>query len=161
MPVRPVAEYLDRNNVYYHAYNHEPAVTASEVAQSAHIPGAQLAKTVIVKADDQLAMAVLPSNMLVNCAALKEMMQASELYIADEAEFQQRFPMCETGGMPPLGGLYDMPVFMDKSLLKDDWIAFNAGTHTEIIKMDTGVFKRLIKPIVGLFATSQKTAMAS
>ena len=153
MPVRPVAEYLDQNDVNYHAYNHSPAITAPEVAHSAHIPGARMAKTVIVKGDDQLAMAVLPANMLVNCDLLKNVMQVETMSLAEESEFQQRFPQCETGGMPPLGGLYNMPVFMEKTLLKDDWLAFNAGTHTEVIKMDTGVFKRLIKPVLCHFAT--------
>lgn len=154
MPVRPVAEYLDQNNVNYHAYNHSPAITAPEVAHSARIPGANLAKTVIVKGDGELAMAVLPSNMRVSCESLKTIMQVEALTLAEEREFKSCFPHCEVGGMPPLGGLYKMRVFMEQSLLQDDWIAFNAGTHTEIIKMDTGVFKRLINPVLGSFTAT-------
>lgn len=152
MPVRPVAEFLERNNVNYHSYNHPPAVTAQEIAQSAHISGAMLAKTVIVYGDGALAMAVLPANEKINDDALQQAMGVREFRLASEAEFSQRFPQCEVGGMPPLGNLYGMQVYMEKSLLNDDWIAFNAGTHTEVIKMDSGVFKRLVKPVVCSFA---------
>ncbi len=160
MPVRPVTEFLDRNNVNYHSYNHPPAVTAQEVAQSAHIPGAQLAKTVIICGDGQLAMAVLPAHQRINGNALRNLMNVQELRLATEAEFRERFPQCETGGMPPLGNLYDMKVYMERSLLNDDWIAFNAGTHTEVIKMDSGVFKRLVKPVMGTFARAREPAAA-
>lgn len=152
MPVRPVTEYLDHNNVNYHSYNHPPAVTAQEIAQSAHIPGAQLAKTVIVIGDGELAMAVLPAHQRINGNLLKGIMKVRDLRLASEDEFRERFPQCETGGMPPLGNLYGMTVYMERSLLNDDWIAFNAGTHTEVIKMDTGVFKRLVKPVLCSFA---------
>lgn len=154
MPVRTVTEFLDSNNIHYHAYNHPPAVTAPEVAQSTHIPGAQLAKTVIVWGDGELAMAVLPSHQRINGTVLMSLMKVKELRLATETEFRERFPLCEIGGMPPLGNLYDMRVYMERSLLNDDWIAFNAGTHTEVIKMDTGVFKRLVKPVLGRFGKS-------
>lgn len=151
MPVRPVAEYLDRQNIEYHAYNHSPAVTSQEVAESSHIPAARLAKTVIINADGELVMAVLPAHQHVDCEVLRSIMQAGQVRLAQEEEFQERFPLCEVGGMPPLGELYNMPVYMEESLLFADWIAFNAGTHTEVIKMDAGVFKRLVKPILCRF----------
>lgn len=152
MPVRAVSQYLDQHSVNYQACNHPPAVTAQEVAQSAHIPGAQLAKTVIVNADGQLAMAVLAANQKIDPQKLLAILGARHLRIASEYEFRDRFPHCELGGMPPLGDLYGMKVFMEKSLLNDEWIAFNAGTHTEVIKMDAGVFRRLVQPVVCSFA---------
>lgn len=152
MPIRSVAEYLDQNNVDYHAYNHAPAVTSLAVSESSHIPAAQLAKTVIINAGGELAMAVLPAHQHVNCQVLMEVMGVDTLRLAEEGEFEDRFPLCELGGMPPLGELYGMKVYMDESLLTADWIAFNAGTHTEVIKMDTGVFKRLVKPTLCRFA---------
>lgn len=152
MPARMLSDFLDKNDVNYHAYNHAPAVTASEVAQSAHIPGAQLAKTVIVSGDGKLAMAVVPAHRMIDYDCLRALMDVESLMLAKEEEFRGRFPDCEVGGMPPLGNMYDMKVYMDKSLLKQDWIAFNAGNHTEIIKMDTGVLKRLIRPVMGAFS---------
>jgi Ala-tRNA(Pro) deacylase len=148
MPVRPVTDYLDSHNVNYHSYNHPPAVTAQEIAQSAHISGTHLAKTVIVNGDGELAMAVLPANQKINPQKLQAIMGVKQLRIASEYEFRDRFPLCEMGGMPPLGDLYGMKVYMERGLMNDDWIAFNAGTHTEVIKMDTGVFRRLVQPVV-------------
>ena len=152
MPVRQVTEYLDTHQADYHAYNHPPAVTAKAVARSAHIPAAKLAKTVIVSGDDELAMAVLPAECKIDEIRLRDLMQVRELRIAHEYEFENRFPLCEVGGMPPLGGLYDMPVYMERSLLNHDWIAFNAGSHTEVIKMDSGVYRRIVQPNVCSFA---------
>ena len=154
MPVRSVTEYLDQNKVDYHACNHAPAVTSLEVSQSSHIPAANLAKTVICNADGELVMAVLPAHQHVDCRVLQDLLQAETLRLAEESEFADRFPLCELGGMPPLGELYRMPVYMDESLLGADWIAFNAGTHTEVIKMDTGVFKHLVKPTLCNFAVT-------
>jgi len=148
MPVRPVTEYLETHNVHYHCYNHPPAVTAQEIAESVHISGALLAKTVIVNSDGVLAMAVLPANRKIDLQKLRTVMSAEAVRIANEYEFSDRFPLCETGGVPPLGDLYGMEVFMEQSMLNHDWIAFNAGTHTEIIKMDTGIFRRLVQPVI-------------
>lgn len=151
MPVRPVTDYLESHNVNYHSYNHPPAVTAQEIAQSAHISGSQLAKTVIVNGDGELAMAVLPANRKINLQKLQSIMGVKEIRIASEYEFRDRFPQCEMGGMPPFGDLYGMKMYMERGLMNDDWIAFNAGTHTEVIKMDAGVFRRLLQPVVCSF----------
>ncbi|MCG8439851.1 MAG: YbaK/EbsC family protein [Pseudomonadales bacterium] len=143
MPARNLEEYLDNNGVYYHCYNHPPAVTASEVAQSAHIPGRHMAKTVIVDVDGDLTMAVLPANQYLDPEKLRQALNADSVRLANETEFKDRFPLCETGGEPPFGNLYGMPVFIDDTLMSEDWIAFNAGTHTEVIKMGMGDFLRL------------------
>ncbi len=149
MPVRALSEYLDANDARYQATNHPPAVTAQEVAEHSHISGARLAKTVIINSGSELAMAVIPADKRLNLEQLGKLMGKKDIVLTPESQFKARFPDCETGGMPPLGGMYGLPVYMDRSLLKYDWIAFNAGTHTEIIKMDTGVFKRLVNPILG------------
>lgn len=151
MPVRTLSEYLEENSVNYRCYNHPPAITALEVAEAAHIPGRQLAKTVIVNADGQLMMAVLPSDHQIDIVRLKNTMGVRELRLAEESEFIHRFPDCECGGVPPLGNLYKMKVFMEKSFQDKDWFAFNAGTHTEVIKMDVEEFIRLVKPVLCRF----------
>jgi Ala-tRNA(Pro) deacylase len=151
MPIRTLSEYLDKNAINYRCYNHPPASTASEVAESVHIPGRLLAKTVILCADGQLVMAVLPSDHQVDVEQLKSVIGAGELRLAEESEFMHRFPDCETGGMPPLGNLYKMKVFMEKSFESADWFAFNAGSHTEVMVMDVGEFIRLVKPVLCRF----------
>jgi Ala-tRNA(Pro) deacylase len=146
MPVTRLKEFLDRENVKYVTIGHSPAFTAQEIAERAHIPGKELAKTVMVKIDGKLAMIVVPASEHLRLAHLKEALGADEVELAGEYEFKERFPDCETGAMPPFGNLYDMPVFVSATLREDDEIAFNAGSHSELIRMAYADFERLVKP---------------
>jgi Ala-tRNA(Pro) deacylase len=130
---------------------HSTAYTAQEVAASAHVSGKELAKTVIVELDGKVAMAVLSANRKIVLQDLREVTGSDEVKFASEDEFRQRFPDCETGAMPPFGNLYGMDVFVAESLIDNDEIAFNAGSHTEIIRMGFQDFERLVRPKVMSF----------
>jgi Ala-tRNA(Pro) deacylase len=145
MPARKVKEFLDSHQTKYVAINHSPAYTAQEIAASAHIPGNQLAKTLVVKIDGRLAMAVLPGPRKLDRERLKQVSGAKDVELASELEFKDRFPECEVGAMPPFGNLYGMDVYVDKNLETDE-IAFNAGSHTELIRMSYKDFERLVQP---------------
>lgn len=151
MPVRTVSEYLENHHIDYRCYNHPPATTALEVAEASHVPGHALAKPVIVKADGHYLMAVLPAHEQIDIELLRQVIGADQISIAAESEFSHLFPLCEVGGMPALGKMFGLPVYLDKSLTNEDWIAFNAGTHTEIVKMDLDSFTRLEHPTVCSF----------
>jgi len=146
MPVTRLKDFLDRENVKYVTIGHSPAFTAQEIAERAHIPGKELAKTVMVKIDGKLAMIVVPASEHLRLAHLKEALGADGVELAGEYEFKERFPDCETGAMPPFGNLYDMSVFVSATLREDDEIAFNAGSHSELIRMAYADFERLVKP---------------
>ena len=146
MPVRKLKLYLDENNVKYMAISHSKAYTSQEIAASAHIPGKELAKTVIIKINGNMAMAILPASKMVNFELLKETIGASEVELASEREFKGMFPECEIGAMPPFGNLYGMDVYVAESLVKEKDIVFNAGSHTELIKMAYEDFERLVNP---------------
>ncbi len=148
MPVQKLKEFLDSNNVKYVTISHSTAYTAQEIAASAHIKGKELAKTVIVKLDGELAMAVLPASFQIDFDKLKAATGAAKVELAGEAEFKDRFPGCETGAMPPFGNLYGMKVYVAKRLAEDTEIAFNAGTHTELIRLPYADFERLVQPVV-------------
>jgi len=151
MPVQKLRQFLDAERVKYACISHSPAYTASEIAQSAHIPGRELAKVVMVTLDGRMAMAVLPANRKVDLNLLREAAGADEARLATEEEFRLRFPDCETGAMPPFGNLYGMEVFISEQLAEDDHIAFNAGTHTEVMRLAYADFARLVKPKVARF----------
>ncbi len=153
MPVRKLKEFLDREGVKYVSIVHSPAYTAQEVAASAHITGKEMAKTVIVELDGQMAMAVLPANRTIVLQDLREITGSDQVKFASEEEFRQKFPDCETGAMPPFGNLYGMEVFMAESLAGNEELAFNAGSHTEIIRMPFLDFERLVQPKVVSFTT--------
>ena len=147
-----VKEYLDKQNVPYAHHVHRTAYTAQEVAAEEHIPGKMMAKTVIVKAGDQLAMVVLPASARLDLEALRRMVGNKEARLASELEFTGAFPDCEVGAMPPFGNLYGIPVYVDSVLAQDDEIAFNAGTHQDSIHMKYADFARLVKPTVASLA---------
>lgn len=148
MPTAKVKQFLDSNNIKYLSIKHSPSYTAQEIAASAHVPGKLMAKTVIVKLDGTMAMVVEPANHKVNFDHLKKSLRAKDVALASESEFQNRFPECELGAMPPFGNLYGMDVFIIESLTTDDQILFNAGTHTELIKMSYKDFEKLVSPRV-------------
>src|SRR5437764_14109946 len=153
MPVRKLKEFLDRERVKYVSIVHSTAYTAQEVAASAHITGKELAKTVIVELDGKMAMAVLPANRKIVLQDLREVTGSDEVKFASEDEFKKMFPDCETGAMPPFGNLYGMDVYAAESLTRNDEIAFNAGSHEEIIKLPFRDFERLVQPRVMAFTT--------
>ena len=156
MAKKKVFEYLDRNKVKYVLLKHSPAYTSQEIAASAHIPGKELAKTVIIKIDGRFAMAVLPGSYKISFNELKEMIGENSVRLAYEQEFLDKFPDCEIGAMPPFGNLYDMEVFVAESLTEDEEIAFNACNHTELIKMKYKDFEKLVDPKVLKFSKLSK-----
>jgi len=155
MALASLTEYLDRHNVQYVTITHSPAFTAQCIAGLAHIPGRELAKAVMVKLDGALVMAVLPAHYRVDLSLLKKEANAQTAVLASEEDFFDRFPQCETGAMPPFGNLYGIPVFAEESLAKDDMIAFNAGTHRELIRLHWADFVRLVEPRIIRFAAGR------
>jgi len=159
MPLSKLREFLDSHNVKYLVLSHSIAYTAQGVAALAHVKGRELAKTVIVKLDDELAMAVVPASFHVDLALLRNVAQAKTVALASEAEFKGRFPDCEPGSMPPFGNLYGMAVYADETLTHDEEIAFNAGSHRELVRMAWKDFERLVKPTIARLVTkASKTA---
>ena len=161
MPLTKLRAFLDSHNVPYTVISHSVAYTAQGIAATAHISGKELAKTVMLKIDDKLAMAVLPASALVDLPSLKGVAAAGSVSLANEADFKDKFPDCETGAMPPFGNLYDMEVFVDESLTLDKEIAFNAGSHRELVRMSFEDFLRLVKPTIANFAAGRSTATAA
>ena len=146
MPSKKLKAFLDENKIKYITIQHSSAYTAQEIAAIAHIPGKDLAKTVIIKINGKMAMAVLPASYKVSFENLKEMLGVNEVRLAYEQEFMDKFPDCEVGAMPPFGNMYGMDVYVADSLAEDEEIAFNACTHTELIKMNFSDFEQLVKP---------------
>lgn len=161
MPVTKFKEYLDSRQIKYVSIAHSTAYTAQEIAALTHIPGQEMAKTVMVKLDDALAMAVLPASFQVDLALLKAAAGANSARLAGEADFSASFPDCETGAMPPFGNLYGIAVYVDESLTGDREIAFNAGFHNELVRMSYADYERLAKPKVAKFATQRASATAA
>lgn len=153
MPARKMREFLNKNDIRYVTVQHSPAYTAQAVAASAHVPSKEMAKTVMLDIDGKMAMAVLPASYQVNFDQLKEALNAKSISLLHENDFKGRFPDCEPGAMPPFGNLYGMPVFVAESLAEDEYIAFSAGSHHEVVLMTYADYQRLVAPSIVKFTT--------
>ena len=151
MPVRKLREFLDQHHVKYLIISHSPAFTAQEIAARAGVSGRELAKTVMVKLDGRMAMAVLPASWQVDLQRLASVAGAQKAELAGEDEFADTFPGCELGAMPPFGNLYGMAVYVSEHLAQDEEIAFNAGKFTELIRLKYRDYERHVKPTLARF----------
>jgi Ala-tRNA(Pro) deacylase len=146
MTAARVIDYLKGEKVKYKILKHKTAYTAQEVAAAASIPGDQLAKAVMIKLDGEMAMAVLSATCRVNFDHIKKTLKVKKAKLATEKEFTELLPDCEGGATPPFGNLYDMLVYLDEALTKQEMIAFSGGSHTELIQMKYKDFEKLVKP---------------
>jgi Ala-tRNA(Pro) deacylase len=154
MILKKLRDFLDEHHARYTVLSHSRAYTAQETAQVAHVHGERFAKTTLVKLDGKPAMAVLPAPQKVDLKLLAAAAAAAKCELANEREFRQWFRDCEVGGMPPFGNLYGMPVYVEESLEKQKEIAFNAGSHTEMVQMGFEDFRSLVKPRLARIATA-------
>jgi Ala-tRNA(Pro) deacylase len=143
--------FLDEHKVNYHVLKHDHCYTSQEIAAALHVSGKHMAKVVMVKANNEIKMMVLPSASQVDLEALADTFGVNEVELAQEEEFQALFPDCEVGAMPPFGNLYGIEVFVDKALTHKADIFFEAGNHDEAIKLGFNDFKLLVKPKVADF----------
>lgn len=148
MPVQRLKEFLDQAGVEYMCLTHPPAYTAQELAHHVRIAGDRVAKTVILELDGKMAMLVLPATWRIRWERLTRALDTDFVDLADEQEFQSRFPDCEVGAMPPFGNLFGMTVYCAEVLTQQPELAFAAGTHTESIHMKTRDFLNLVSPVV-------------
>jgi Ala-tRNA(Pro) deacylase len=144
--------YLRENGVPFEMRHHPRVITAQEVAATEHVPGKMLAKVVMVLADGEMIMLTLPAPYQVDLGKASKVLGAGEVRLADEEEFEDAFPDCEVGAMPPFGNLYDLPVYVEEALAEDETIFFRAGTHTDTMSVDYADFERLVEPTVAEFA---------
>ena len=138
--------FLTEQHAPYATLTHDRTVTAQATASAAHVGAGHFAKTVMLKVDGTLAMMVMPAPYRVDLTRLSRALGGPEAELAEETEFRDAFPDCELGAMPPFGHLYDMPVYVDSRLAQKSQIAFNAGSHTDAVRMPYAEFERLAKP---------------
>jgi Ala-tRNA(Pro) deacylase len=152
--LKTLSEFLNSHHVRYITLYHSTAHTAQEIAQAAHIHGREFAKTVIVKIDGKLAMAVLPAPEKLDTDLLAGICAAKKVELAGENEFQGRFPRCEIGAMPPFGNFFDMNVYLEEEIVSHDRMTFNAGTHTELVQMPVKDYLEIVQPKVARLCKS-------
>jgi Ala-tRNA(Pro) deacylase len=160
MILQRLKDFLDNKEIKYVVISHSPAYTAMEIAAMARIPGKEIAKTVVVNADGVMMMVVVPASHMVDFKLLHTFTGAKHIELAGEHEFKNLFPECEVGAMPPFGNLFNMNVVVSETLAEDEMIAFNAGTHKELVRMTYRDFAELVKPKVGKFSFPKRYSLS-
>lgn len=155
MPAEKLKKLLDDRRIKYVAINHSPAYTARETAASMFVPRNEFAKSVIVDLDGNKVIAVVPASRHVDLDALAALAGAKQARLASEDEFKLLFPDCEIGAMPPFGSLYSMRIYADEMIREIDDICFNAGTHAQIIRMDSSDLLAIEQPAIGQIAIKE------
>lgn len=150
--------YLRERHVLFEIEQHTRAFSAQRIAETEHIPGSTVAKTVIVFADNALASLVLPASQRADLTKVREALGAHEIRLAHEAEFAAAFPGCDVGAMPPFGNLYGIPVYVEQHLTTQKTITFPVGTYTETMSLAYADFERLVHPTVLAFAQTASFA---
>ena len=151
MPIRSLNHFLHDNHIRYRCFTHKPTYTAQETAESLHVSGHELVKTVLLKVDSRMVMAVMPACERVDFAKLKEQTGAKYVELASEQDIADLAPLCDRGSLPPVGNLFGMEVFVSNTLADDEVICFSAGSHTEDICMSYDDWEELVQPRRMLF----------
>jgi Ala-tRNA(Pro) deacylase len=146
-------QYLDEEQAPYEVREHAEAYTTQEIASLEHVAGRRMAKVVMVVADTDLLMLVLPAPEQVDMAKVAYALGRPAIRLAHEEEFAPAFPDCQAGAMPPFGNLYRVPVYIDRALTLDQTIVFQAGTHRHTVEMAFADFERLVQPTIAELAS--------
>jgi Ala-tRNA(Pro) deacylase len=148
---KQLIDFLNQNKVQYEILHHSEAVTAQRIAQAEHVKGRHQAKVVMLKSGDQHLMVVLPADHHIDLEKVEKAI-GKPISLAKEKDFKSLFPDTVIGAMPPLGNLYGLPTYIDKHLAEQDYIVFEAGTHTDAIKLSYSDYEKIVQPKVVDFA---------
>lgn len=144
--------YFDQMGIPYSWRHHDPAYTAQDLATKEHVAGRKVVKPVVVQADGQFILCALPAPCHIDLAKLREELQAREAKLAEETQLKPLFGDCELGAEPPIGRLFGIPTMMDESLMQQEELTFQAGTHEDAVTISIRDYMRLAEPRVGQFA---------
>ena len=149
-------EFLDASRVRYAHTRHSIAYTAREVAAAEHLSPHKLAKVVVFLSKNGFGLALVPGDYLLSLEVLRSLQSVNWIRLATEQEIAELFPECELGAMPALGNLFDLPVYVDSRVASQEFIAFNAGTHRDVIHLSFGDFRRVVDPFIATFEDGEK-----
>jgi len=145
MAMSPILENCLRSKgSAFEVLQHSHSYNSMSTAETAHIPGDRLAKTVVLQDGAGYLAAVLPSTYHLRLSELREM-TGRPLVLANENEVRELFKDCELGAVPPVTMAYGMTTYLDESLAQQPDVYFEAGDHEEVIHMRTEQFLDLME----------------
>ncbi len=132
--VRRIQNLLTERQVQFDLSSHRPVFTSAEAAEVRGEPLHSGAKALIVKADVQFVMLVLPGDHQLDSKAAKQVLEVKSLRFASREEVAALTGL-EPGAIPPFGSLFGLKTYSDAALADNEWINFNAGSHSESVRM--------------------------
>jgi Ala-tRNA(Pro) deacylase len=147
-----IRDFLQAHSVRFEVLLHPPSHSAAHLAGSVHVPGRFVAKSVLVRAGESYALAVLPATHRIDVDRLAEVLCLEKLRIATEAEVETIFADCEPGALPPFGRLYGLTTIVDASLSGGAEIVFVGNTRHEGVRMRFRDYERIETPLKARFA---------
>lgn len=156
MMMKSLQELLDSNDIEYELIHHRRDFRARDTASDTHTEPGDFAKTIVLEIDDQICLAVLPATHFLSISKLERSLGADDIRMLEEREIASRCPDSEVGAVPPFGSLFGLPVYVCPTLTKDEKITFNAGTHSDAVRMSYAEYERLEKPTVAAMAKHEE-----
>ena len=153
-----IPAFLEEQHCSFAVMPHPTTFSAQRMAHELHVPGREVAKTVLLRAggDNEFIVAVLPANKTVDLDRMSKLLGSNEMELASEADIAAHCPDCEPGALPPFGSRYGMKTIVDVDLAEDEEIVFEGNTHSEAIRMKFDEFRQLEKPLVATIGTWRK-----
>jgi Ala-tRNA(Pro) deacylase len=152
-----VKEFLERNEIHYKVTQHRPVYTSEEAAK---IRGVELktgVKALVLKTETgYFILGLVAADRKVDLKRLAKVARAKKLQLATPGEVL-KLTGCEVGSVHPFGNLYGLPTFLDKSVLENDSVNFNAGLHIASIQMNARDLVKAIKPVISDFSKNEQT----
>jgi Ala-tRNA(Pro) deacylase len=131
-----VTEFLEREGVPYEVVEHERTRTSAAEARAAGVPPAHVAKTVVLRDQKALRLAVIPASERLDMHKVKDALGSRGLRLVTEREMAERFDGFEVGAVPPFGSMFDALELVDERLLDQDRILCSGGDHEHAILVD-------------------------
>ncbi len=155
-----VCQFLKDKNVNFELITHLDTYDAQHMAASVHVPGRNVAKTVLLRADSgyRYFVVLLSADRAIDFEKASRLLGGSKLELASELDLAQHCPDCEFGALPPFGSQYGMTTMVDSTLAQVDEIVFESNTHHESVRMKFDDFRSVEQPLIGNFTFSLSNA---
>ncbi|MBI2654125.1 aspartate--tRNA ligase [Candidatus Woesearchaeota archaeon] len=145
-----IRDVLNKEKIEHEVLEHKPVYTSKEAAQVRGTELKQGCKALICKTEEGFIQAVVSGAKELDIGKLQKLTLYKKIELANAKEVRQATG-CNIGSVPPFGNLFNLKTYFDKSVVENDIIAFNAGTHTRSIKMKAKDLIKVVNPVVGEF----------
>jgi len=145
---KKILNFLEKNKIKYEILKHRTVYTAFDKAKTLKVPEKMVGKTLILKTDGKLAIALIGANKNLDLKKFKKVAHPlcgypKKIDFASEKLIKNKFKGVKVGAIPPFGKLWDLPVFIDSPLIKEKEIILPAGDYNFSIKIKKGEIKKL------------------